>query len=76
MGGVDGRRNQAPEVAAKRVLSNVFRMVAREDERVRLHALNLLLNLCVHANMTTASALFSSAKTQQNTTSRLLRGER
>lgn len=55
---MDGFVLMAPDLAAKQVLVTMFRMLGRDDSRARGHALNVLLNLCVHANLITTNSVF------------------
>ncbi len=55
---LDGFVLLPPQQAAKRTLLALLRMMTRDDTRSRLHALNMLLNLAVHANLVTSSSIF------------------
>ena len=55
---------QSPAQAARQTLQVMLRMVSRDDSRVRLHALNLLLNLCMHAQLVVPTAVFSAVQQQ------------
>jgi hypothetical protein len=55
---MDGFVLLSPAAAAKRTLQALLKVVSKDDSRARLHALNLLMNMAIHANLATTSCIF------------------
>jgi hypothetical protein len=68
---MDGFITKPIPAAAQQVLQVSLRLMSKEDTRSRLHALNLLLNLCIHANLICQSAVFARKVQKQRGTTRM-----